>query len=109
MEPATLVIGIVAVLSLMALIALVRRSRRTTDALRTRGREVEGEVLDVWQDGMGSFCIRYRFTPQGSEASITREEFAGCLRAALPEVGDRLPVRYDPHAPQRAALRRAGC
>jgi hypothetical protein len=109
MEPIAFVVALAAALLLMVLIGLVRRSRRAIAALRARGREVQAEVLDVWQDGTGSFCVRYRFTPQGSEAPITREEFAGCLRAALPEVGDRVPVRYDPHLPQRAALQRKSC
>jgi Protein of unknown function (DUF3592) len=100
---------VVAVLSLLALIALARRTLRANEALKARGRETEGEVLDIWQDGTGAFCVRYRFTPQGSDAPITREEFAGCLRAMLPEVGDRLPVRYDPTFPQRATLQRTGC
>jgi Protein of unknown function (DUF3592) len=109
MEPAALIVGIVTAVSLVVLVALVRRSRRADAALRARSREAEGEVLDVWQDGMGSFCVRYRFTPQGSAAPITRDEFAGCLKATLPEVGDRLLVRYDPDSPQRAALQRRGC
>jgi hypothetical protein len=109
MEPAAFVVGIVIATALTALVVLVRRGLRANAALRTKGREIEGEVLDVWQDGTGSFCVRYRFTPEGAAAPITRDEFAGCLRAALPEVGDKLPVRYDPESPQRAALQRKGC
>lgn len=99
----------VVLLIVAALYVLTRRGRRTRDRMRAQGLSAEAEVLDVWQDGMGSFCVRYRYTPQGSARPITRDEFAGCLRATLPDVGDRVSVRYDPEAPERARLQRDGC
>lgn len=109
MEPKVFAIGVLIALALAALAAMTRRARHARDRLNAQGEVAEGEVLDVWQDGMGSFCVRYRFTPQGSARPITRDEIAGCLRAVLPEVGETVPVRYDPKAPERARLQREGC
>ena len=109
MELYALVIAIVIALVAFALIAAARRGRRAREWLMARGVEVEGEVVDVWQDGTGSFCVRYRFTPQGSTVPITRDEYAGCLKAALPAVGERVSVRYDPESPERASVQRTGC
>ena len=109
METGILAVTVVIASALIALIALARRSRRARDRPRPHEVAVEGEVLDVWQDGMGSFCVRYRFTPRGGAGSITCDEFAGCLRAVLPEVGERVAVRYDPAAPERARLHRESC
>jgi len=112
MEPAVLAIGVagvVVVVTAMAFVAGVRRVRRARDQLRSHGLDTEAEVLEVWQDGMGSYCVRYRYTPQGFTQPITRDEIAGCLRAMLPEVGERVSVRYDPEKPERARLQRDGC
>ena len=104
-----LAIGLVLVLGALALIAVTRGPRRAHERLDAHGARVEGEVLEVWQDGTGSYCVRYRYTPQGSPEPITREEVAACLRASLPEVGEHVSVRYDPQAPRRAHLQRSGC
>ena len=109
MAPEAYIIGVVTALALVALVTLARRSRRARDRQSSQWPRVEGEVVDVWQDGMGSFCVRYRFTPQGAALPITREEVAGCLQATLPAVGERVPVRYDPEAPMRARMQREGC
>jgi Protein of unknown function (DUF3592) len=109
MAPETYIIGTVTALALVALVTLARRSRRARDRQSSQWPRVEGKVLEVWQDGMGSFCVRYQFTPRGAALPITREEVAGCLQATLPAVGERVPVRYDPEAPMRARMQREGC
>jgi Protein of unknown function (DUF3592) len=111
MEPVAIAITIIVVIALtgVPLIGMARRARRARERLHVHGVRVEGEVLDVWQDGMGSYCVRYRYTPRGSAQPVMRSEIAGCLRALLPEVGERVPVRYDPEAPARARLQREGC
>jgi len=109
MAPEAYMIGVVTALALVALVALARRSRRARDRESSQWPRVEGKVLDVWQDGMGSFCVRYQFTPRGAALPITREEVAGCLQATLPEVGERVRVRYDPAAPLRARMQRESC
>jgi hypothetical protein len=109
MAPEAYIIGAVTVVALIALVALARRSRRALDRQSSHWPTAEGKVLDVWQDGMGSFCIRYQFTPRGAASPITREEVAGCLQAMLPAVGERVPVRYDPDAPMRARMQRDAC
>jgi Protein of unknown function (DUF3592) len=109
MEPVAIAVIVVIALTAVPLIGMARRARRARERLRSRGVRVEGEVLEVWQDGMGSYCVRYRYTPRGSAHPVMRNEIAGCLRALLPEVGERVPVRYDPEAPERARLQREGC
>jgi len=104
-----LAIGAVIVLVAAALVAISRGPRRARERLAALGVQVQGEVLGVWQDGTGSYCVRYRYTPKGAAEPITRDEFAGCLRARLPEVGEHISVRYDPRAPRRAHLQRSGC
>ena len=91
------------VLATGAVIAMVRYGRRVRARLGEEGRVAEGEVLEIWQDGTGSYVVRYRFTPEGGEP-VTRSEVAGCLRTALPEAGARVRVRYDPRNPHRAQL-----
>lgn len=104
-----LAIGFVIALGAAAIVWVTRRPRRAHQQLDAQGAEADGEVLEVWQDGTGSYCVRYRYTPQGAPEPITREEFAGCLRARLPEVGEHVSVRYDPRAPQRARLQYSSC
>jgi len=108
-EPNALAFGVVVGLALVVFVSLARRSRRARQRLSAQWADAEAEVLDVWQDGMGSFCVRYRYTPRGSARPITRDEIAGCLRATLPDVGDRVSVRYDPEQPEHARLQRDGC
>jgi len=102
-------IGFVIALGAAVIVWVTRGPRRAHEQLDAQGADVEGEVLEVWQDGTGSYCVRYRYTPQGAREPITREEFAGCLRARLPEAGEHVSVRYDPQAPQRARLQYSGC
>lgn len=90
------------VLAIAAVGAAIRYARRARARLE-EGLFAEGEVLEIWQDGTGSYVVRYRFTPEGG-APVARSEVAACLRAALPEVGARVRVRYDPRQPQRAQL-----
>lgn len=104
-----LAIGFVIALGAAAIVWVTRGPRRAHEQLDARGAQVEGEVLEVWQDGTGSYCVRYRYTPQGSPEPITREEVAACVRASLPEVGEHVSVCYDPQAPRRAHLQRSGC
>lgn len=91
------------VLAIGAVIAMVRYGGRARARLDVEGVVAEGEVLEIWQDGTGSYVVRYRFVPDGGEP-VTRSEVAACLRTALPEVGARVRVRYDPHRPHRAQL-----
>ncbi len=101
-------VAVVAVVAIV-LLGIARQARRTRDLRNSQWLQAEGEVLDVWQDGAGPYCVRYRFTPQGTVASITRDEIAGCLRESLPEVGERVPVRYDPKAPMLARMQDESC
>jgi hypothetical protein len=105
----TFVFGGVIALILAVLVTMARRDRRARDLRTSHWASAQGEVLEVWQDGTGSFCVRYRFTPRGTATPITRDEIAGCFRAALPDVGARVPVRYDPEAPMRAQLQGESC
>jgi hypothetical protein len=109
METGTITIGLIIAVVVITLIGLARRKPRARDLRNSQWLRAEGEVLGVWQDGAGPYCVRYRFTPEGTVASITRDEIAGCLRASLPEVGERVPVRYDPEAPMLARLQDKGC
>ncbi|MCG6875272.1 MAG: DUF3592 domain-containing protein [Betaproteobacteria bacterium] len=109
MEPNALAFSVVVGLALCVFVILARRSRRARERLSSQWLDAEAEVLDVWQDGMGSYCVRYRFTPHGSAHPVTRDQLAGCLRVGLPEAGERVPVRYDPQAPEHALLQREGC
>jgi hypothetical protein len=98
-----LVVILLAVIAIGAVTAVVRSVWRARARLEKEGLLAEGEVLEIWQDGTGSYVVRYRFTPEGG-APVERSEIAACLRAALPEVGARVQVRYDPRQPQRARL-----
>lgn len=98
-----LFIILLVVLAAGALFAVVTRARRSQARLDAEGLLTEAEVLEIWQDGTGSYVVRYRFRPEGGEP-VTRSEVAACLRAALPEVGARVRVRYDEREPQRARL-----
>jgi len=102
-------IVIVTALALVALIGIARWGRRMRERQTSEWVPADGEVLEVWQDGTGSYCVRYRFSPQGVGRTITREEIAGCLKATLPAVGERVPVRYDPDAPMRARMQHERC
>ncbi len=98
------VVVLVALLAI-ALIRLARRARRERERLDAEGLIAEGELLDIWQEGT-AFHVRYRFTPEGAAEPVTRKEMASCLRVALPEVGAKVRVRYDPKSPQRARMLR---
>ncbi|MDH4189326.1 MAG: hypothetical protein OEW21_03850 [Betaproteobacteria bacterium] len=97
----------IAVLVLVALpvvvgLALRHRARRARARFDAGALSAEAEVLDILPESSGAFRLRYRFTPAGTGGAITCEEIAGCLRATLPEVGERVAVRYDPLDPRRA-------
>jgi len=111
MESVALATGVIALVAviMLAVAPLMRRSRRARERLTMQGLDADAEVLKVWQDGMGSYCVRYRYTPRGRAQPITRDEIAGCLRAMLPDVGDTVSVRYDPENPEHARLQRDGC
>lgn len=100
-------IGFVAAVAVGFVLAVLRRvagARAARDWLHTHGAIAEGEVLRVWQENHGGYCVRYRFTPQGANDPIQRDEFAGCLAATVPEAGAKVRVRYDPEAPERSLL-----
>lgn len=102
-------IGFVAAVAVAFVVALLRRigrARAARDWLHTHGALAEGEVLRVWQENHGGYCVRYRFIPQGASEPIQRDEFAGCLAATVPEAGAKVRVRYDPEAPERSLLAR---
>jgi len=102
-------VGFVAAVAIAFVLALLRRVGRAREArewLHTHGTLVEGEVILVWQENHGGYCVRYRFTPKGASEPIQRDEFAGCLAAAVPEAGAKVRVRYDPEAPERSLLAR---
>jgi hypothetical protein len=102
-------IGFVAAVAIGFVLAVLRRigrARAARDWLQTHGEIAEGEVLRVWQENHGGYCVRYRFTPKGASEPIQRDEFAGCLAATVPEAGAKVRVRYDPEAPGRSLLAR---
>jgi hypothetical protein len=78
--------------------------RRDRQSLEKKGLRAEAEVLEVWQDGAGLFCITYRFTPLSGGEPVLRTEYAGCLQAGLPAAGEKVYVIYDPGAPHVAHL-----
>lgn len=109
MEIDFVVVAAAVALAVIVVIVAARRDRRARDAFRALSARAEGEVLEVWQDGTGSYCVRYRFTPPGSSGAIVKEEVAGCLRTALPGVGATVAVDYDPAAPHVARFKREAC
>lgn len=96
---ATIVVGFV-----VALLRYVGQARAARQWLHIHGARAVGEVVQVWQENHGGYCVRYRFTPQGASLPIQRDEFAGCLAATVPEVGAKVGVRYDPEAPEHSVL-----
>lgn len=103
-------IGFVAAIAVAFVVAVLRniaQARAARDWLHTHGALAEGEVVRVWQENHGGYCVRYRFTPRGAREPVQRDEFAGCLAATVPEVGAKVGVRYDPEAPDRSVLARA--
>ena len=102
-------IGFAAAIAVAFVVAVLRniaRARAARDWLHTHGALAEGEVVRVWQENHGGYCVRYRFTPRGASEPVQRDEFAGCLAATVPEVGDKVGVRYDPESPERSLLAR---
>ena len=87
-------------------VAHVRRAGRARDALRRHGALAEGEVTRVLREPSGAYLVRYCFTPAGARQPLTRDEYVGYLDAEVPEVGAKLPVRYDPQAPERSLIAR---
>ncbi len=86
----------------------IRRARSAHDALQDRGALAEGEIVRILQEPSGAYLVRYRFTPEGAQEPITRDEYIGYLKAELPEVGTQVEVRYDPKSPERSLLAREG-
>ena len=107
MDPAIPVITVLAALAVLAAFRASRRARRDRERLDAEGLLAEGEVLEVWQDGT-AFRVRYRYTPEGAAQPVLRTEMAHCLRVLVPEVGEKVKVRYDPRDPRRSRILRAG-
>jgi len=107
MDPAILVIVVLAALAVLAAFAASSRARRDRERLDAEGLLAEGEVLEVWQDGT-AFRVRYRYTPAGAAKPVLRSEIAPCLRVLVPEVGEKVRVRYDPRDFRRSRILRAG-
>jgi len=110
MDPDGITLGFLAAIAIAFVGAVLRRvagARRARDWLHLYGAHAQGEVLRVWQEHHGAYCVRYRFTPQGASEPMTRDEYVGYLIAAVPEVGAKVGVRYDPEAPERSLLARA--
>jgi hypothetical protein len=101
---ALVVIGVIALAFVLAALRAARRARAARAWLDQHGVRAEGEVLRVWQENHGLYRVRYRFTPAGASEPIQRDEYAGCLAVTVPEVGDRVRVRYDPADPAHALL-----
>lgn len=102
MTPELLVLGTLALVVVAIGVALARRARRERARLDAEGLLAEAKVLMVWQEVAG-FRVRYRFTPPGAAQPVVRSETSACLRALVPEPGDRVSVRYDPADPLRRA------
>ena len=85
---------------------LARRHRRQRRSSATVA--AEAEVLRVWQDGEGPYCVEYRFTPAGGEP-VTARAWGGCLRTGLPEAGERIRVFYNPADPRISRLADESC
>jgi Protein of unknown function (DUF3592) len=107
MDPVLLVVVVLAALAVLAAFAAARRARRDRERLDAEGRLAEGEVLAVWPEGT-AFRVRYRYTPEGAAGPVLRTEMAHCLRVLVPEVGDKVRVRYDPRDFRRSRILRAG-
>jgi len=100
-------VGFVAILAIAfvgAVIMLIRRARRARAALHGEGAVAEGTIVRVLREPNGAYLVRYCFTPAGAREPLNRDEYIGYLDAEVPEVGARLPVRYDPQAPERSLL-----
>jgi uncharacterized protein (DUF1684 family) len=107
MDPALIVVLVLGVLAALAAFAAARRARRDRNRLDAEGRLADGEVLAVWPEGT-AFRVRYRYLPEGAAQPVLRVEMAHCLRVLVPEVGERVKVRYDPRDHQRSRILRAG-
>jgi len=107
MDPAIPIVVALAALAVLVAYAAARRARRDREQLDAEGRLAEGEVLAVWQDGT-AHRVRYRYTPEGAAQPVLRTEMAHCLRVLVPEVGEKVKVRYDPRDPRRSRILRAG-
>lgn len=98
MNAAAAIFLLVLVLFVAGFAVFVRRDRRARLARATA--RAEAEVLRVWRDGDGPYCVEYRFRPAGHGEAVTGVAYGGCLRAGLPEPGERIAVRYDPADPR---------
>ncbi len=103
MDPSLLALALLAAILLRAAFVAARRVRRDRERLDAEGLLAEGEVLEVWQDGP-AFRVRYRYLPAGAAEPVLRNEMASCLRVLVPEVGQKVRVRYDPRDPRRSRI-----
>ncbi|MDA0225187.1 MAG: hypothetical protein O2975_03630 [Proteobacteria bacterium] len=102
MDTGAIVLGVLGFAAVAVFFALARRARHERRRLDREGLLVDAEVLNVWQEVAG-YRVRYRYTPEGASAAVVRSEISACLRALVPEPGDRVRVRYDPRDPVRRA------
>lgn len=81
-------------------------------SLRLRARRIQREgdpatgvvtAVDARRGGGVDVTVRVDL-PGGAGATVTRALTAADLGSAVPAVGDRLPVRYDRHRPERVEL-----
>jgi len=107
MDPALLFVVVLGALAVLAAFTAARRARRDRERLDAEGRLAEAEVLAVWPEGSG-FRVRYRYTPEGAAEAVLRTEMAHCLRVLVPEVGEKVKVRYDPRDHRRSRILRVG-
>lgn len=108
-DTVTLVFAAAVAVILVVLVVLhIRRARAAQNALQDRGALARGEIVRVLREPNGAYLVRYRFTPQGAQEPLTRDEYIGYLLAEVPEVGTKVRVRYDPAAPERSLLAREG-
>jgi len=103
-DAAVFLIVLAVILAGIAVVARRHRSKRQAGATA----RAEAEVLRVWQDGEGPHYVEYRFTPPEGVA-VTNVALGGCLRAGLPELGDRIAIRYDPANPRNSFLADDSC
>jgi len=107
MDPTLVIVAVFGTLAVLAAYTAARRARRDREQLDAEGRLAEGEVLAVWPEGT-AYRVRYRYTPEGAAKPVLRSEIAPCLRVLVPEVGEKVRVRYDPRDFRRSRFLRAG-
>ena len=85
-----------------------RHSNLQLKSLRADGAVAEATITEIFRhaggDGPGEIGVSYSFTPSNASRSISKIELLGVLPPAVPKVGDRVSVRYDPKHPEIARL-----